>query len=953
MSQPRGPRRPAVAAAKWQLLIEGGRTVGPLSTQDLLFRISEGILNGNEKIRKLPDGAWTTVSREPVFYDKLLEALNEDQQKTALLSSAEKTKKKSKETPPAEESSTKVDLVELGENDFLVNSEIAHIPEKILPTITPQTTPTFSQISIKQASQEKKRSGFGVLKFGLLVLIAVIGYFSYEIFNSRKNESNYLGLQIKLPKPGTQTLLSPEQQNQALLEIYKLIFRDSIVAYDEAQIRLIKLIEKAPLSTEPRGLLCLVQLNLWPYVRQNSKDLENLKLVKIAGSRLDPVGLAGIHCEVSFLMVMGKYRDAMGIIEHTSNRREISEESPVLYATKAEVLASEKNYREAVGWAEAAAKLWPQWAHPYYQMGVYNFEIAQVDKAAESFEKVLYLNPEHRQALIEYGVLIYLKSKDVGKAEKFLLAGMSGKDPISKMQESKMYYYLAKIVGENNQNARALEYVQKSYQLNPGDLKARDYLIQLGGSPSNIIRQNQHNELVFLGDQYTRAGDYLAAQAEYKAAFEIDQKNALAAMKAAKALWQLYQAEEAMKWLGKAIVADPKLSIPYFLMADYYSQLYNFQGAGEILQRGSQKLPNNADILRGYGLVELRRNNHKQAIVYLEKALKITEDVDTLALLAKAYLTAKDGSNPQKAMTFATKAIQLEDANPDAQVIYAKVLVVMSGVPSAVTYIKERIQKFSYTPDYILGLAEIYEEAERYKEAQTEYEKIFLLDNKNKRALMGLGICYQAQGILDKALKMFLAAAVQDPSDPEPVFKTGQVYLDAGRPKDAMTQFQRGVNINKVYPKGYYQLGKAALAMKDYNIAIQAANEEKKNNPSLADAYILAGEVYKETREFAKCGAEYQNAVRLRPKGAENYVKLAQCQIWAGNLEIAENMLAIAKDQENGYAEIYKFQGAIFEKKGEKQESCLAYQNYVFLAPNASDRKEIDEKIDRLCGGRQ
>ncbi len=950
MAQPKGPKRPTNDPIKWQLQIEGGKSLGPLSTEDLLLRISEGILGGNEKIRKLPDGPWTAVSREPIFYDKLLEALYEDGEKDddkTVIRPASANIKSPRPPLPKPGAKAAVPPEALVPKDNILVPFQASTPA-LRPPRAPGLPVTAQQPIQFQAPKKKSPALFVTI---LLLILSVGGYLAVSE-GLKPSEQEYQGLQIKLPRPSTRTSLTPEQQNKELSEIYQLIFHDSIAEYDQAQTKLISFIEKAPLVAEPRGLLCLVQLNLWPYVRQNSEDLENLKLAKIAGSRLDPVGLAGVHCEVSFLMVMGKYRDAMGLIEHTSNRREIAEESPVLYSTKAEILASEKTYKEAVGWAEAAAKLWPQWAHPFYQVGLYSFEIAENAKAAEAFERALFLNPKHRQSLIEYGVLIYLRLKDSARAEQFLLAATKSADPISKFQEAKMYYYLAKISGDKSQNDKALEYVQKAYQLNPGDLKARDYLIQLGGSPTQLIQTTQKNELVFLGDQYARAGDFLAAQAEYKAAFQLDPKNALAAMKAGKALWQLYQAEEARLWLGKAITADPKLSIPYFLMADYYSQQFNFAGAGEILGRGASKLPNNVDILRGYGLVELRRNNHKQAIVYLEKALKITEDVDTLMLLAKAYLTSKDAPDPQKAMAYATKAIQLEDANPDAQIVYAKVLAALNGVPAAVTYMKERIQKFSYTTDYILGLAEIYQEAERYSDAQAEYEKIFLLDNKNKRALLGLGTCYQARAMLEKALKTFLSAAVQDPSDPEPVFKAGMVYMDAGRAREALNQFQRGVNINKFYPKGYIMLGRAALALKEIPMALGAANQEKKNNPSLADAYILAGDVYKESHEFSKCGTEYQNAVRLRPKGADNYVKMAQCMIWAGNLEVAENMLAIAKDQENGFADIYKLQGAIFEKKGEKQEACQAYQNFSSLAPNAPDKKDIEDKISRLCGGR-
>lgn len=92
MTKSPGPRGPK-PAIQWILQIEGGRTLGPLKTEDVIFRISEGIVSGNEKIKRYPDGQWTIVSREPVFYDYLLEALEKTVEEN-------KIKKQSPPTPP-------------------------------------------------------------------------------------------------------------------------------------------------------------------------------------------------------------------------------------------------------------------------------------------------------------------------------------------------------------------------------------------------------------------------------------------------------------------------------------------------------------------------------------------------------------------------------------------------------------------------------------------------------------------------------------------------------------------------------------------------------------------------------------------------------------------------------------------------------------------------------------
>jgi len=87
----------------------------------------------------------------------------------------------------------------------------------------------------------------------------------------------------------------------------------------------------------------------------------------------------------------------------------------------------------------------------------------------------------------------------------------------------------------------------------------RDLIIQLGGQKEFDKIQRKEDEVIALGDQYYKTGNYLAAQAEYKAAFEINKKNAPAALKAAQSLWKLHQSLDAIAWAKKALaMTDPK-----------------------------------------------------------------------------------------------------------------------------------------------------------------------------------------------------------------------------------------------------------------------------------------------------------------------------------------------------------------------------------------------------------
>jgi tetratricopeptide (TPR) repeat protein len=353
--------------------------------------------------------------------------------------------------------------------------------------------------------------------------------------------------------------------------------------------------------------------------------------------------------------------------------------------------------------------------------------------------------------------------------------------------------------------------------------------------------------------------------------------------------------------------------------------------------------PNNYEVLRGYGMVEYRRNNMKDAIGYLQRANKIYEnDIETLILLAKAHTATGDFASAQK---YSVRAIELDATNTDAQIIYARILTQFQGLETGVLYLRDLITKFSYTMDFRMALADLYREQERSNQAQKIYEQIIDVDPRNKKAHLGLGESYQAQGFFDRALKEYLTASVLDPFDAEGLFRAGLLYMEISKYSDAITQLKRAQAINPLFPRLNYYMGRAYFQNNQYDAALMAATEERKINPNIADSYILAAEVYAATKQFQKCSAEYQQAIKLRPQGAELYVKVARCYRQSGSPDIAESMLNIAANQESGLPEIYKEQGAVYETKGDMRAAVQAYNKYLALSPNAPDKREIEGRI--------
>ncbi|WP_373998627.1 tetratricopeptide repeat protein [Bdellovibrio bacteriovorus] len=957
----------------WVVKTRNGQVKGPYSTEAILRMIGEGVFSGQEMISKLPDGQWTLISKEPAFYDKLLEALE-----GIVDVDPKKAQKMEAETvivqPPRPSAKTNTQIPTPTPDSF-ANIKIDKPKQQVDIYETPAYVPPAAKISsVSNAGSGKSDSVIELsnvdnmeggelrknLKLPFIILIAVVVIGGALLFWDSGPDD---GSKIHLLAPGkSANTLSDQAVKEKLNEALFAMEQDTFDSYVSAQNKLVSLVEGAPMNIEVRALLCVVYKELWPFAVQDAQDIKTVATATQSTRALNVVSPFGQVCEAVKLMTSGRYKEAKGVVEATLESSEPFSLLPVLYAFKAELLDGERDFNNAMPYYEKAAQLWDKWLGPQVALGRVFFEQGDFTSSSAILNNVIKKNPKHREAKILLGIVEYRGFKKSDTAYSYLSTALDAKGKVSQLVEADGYSVLSEIFVLRGEKKKALEAAQKGFALNPNNSELRQLVIRLGGSDKVKGDKGRNNELLYLGDQYVRQGDFLAAQAEFKAAFEVDPKNGTAAMKAAKCLWQLNQSFEAIEWLNKAIKAEPKLVSAYVLQADYMSQRFDFVGATQILTNAIRIAPNNYEVLRGLALLEFRKNNMVGTVNYALRAVKAYDgDIETHILLSKANallarsiipLNKKEIERKENAakdaIRYATKAVEIDATNPEAQITYAKMLAQTNGVDSGINYLNELIKRFSYTLDYRVALAEVYKSEDRYSQSKEIYERVVEADPKNKKAWLGLGESEKALGLNDKALKAFLSAAVLDPTDGEALFQAGKLYLETSRFEEAIQQFKRVQRLNPNYPRTHYYIGKAAFSSGDFTTALEASKSEKKLNPNVADSYILAAEVYTARKQFAECAAEYSQAMKLRPQGADIYVKSATCYRQSGSLEVAEDMLALASSRESGFAEIYREQGAIYELKGDARSAAQAYNKYLGLSPNAPDRVEIENKLSRL-----
>ncbi len=924
---------------KWNLKDKRGRIFGPFSTTKIMELIRKGALDGEEQLSPINSDRWIEISKYPEFYDVVLDALSIGKKELSQAEIQNALEKKDSNSEDQEASKPKK-RGRVVEEKVTVQQQGPPPPKKEEP-VNPAPVYEESIIDLKPRTQIKKKEDkkFFILIAGVLVVLLGAGlFYDYETSSLPTSEKIHL-IYPKLKKSPLQLAEAQRAMQRALSEFQK----DTFEGYYRTQNNLVSILESNPKTTDAISLLCLTYRELWPFAYKDSQDLQSLTAIVQLAQKENSSDVHGATCRAVQALLVGNDKTATDTVQSVLDGFPTA---AVFYEMKADLLYKEGQKNTAISYLQKTENLWPKWVKAFFKEAQIRSDIQDYSNAVRMFKNILDTNPDHDKSRVEMGI-IELTHFTNQRGLDLLQVGLKNEKIPSEIKVRGNFalanYYL------KSDPSEALKYAQKAYAFDPKNMALRNTILSLGGESALSAVKSQDAQLMVIGDNYFRNKSYLAAQAEYKTAFEVNPKNALAALRASESLWNMNQTENAIQWAKKSVAADPKFIEGYVKLADYHSQKYDFKAAADNLVRAQQEGKTNYLVFRGYAQLELRRQNLDNAVKRAEQALKLYDsDVESLVILAQSYLQLRQFD---KGFQYSSKATQLDSNNIKAHEAYAESLLGMRGVTPAAAYLNDKVSTFPGQVEYRVALGSLYLKDERFNDAVGTLEQAVEFEPSSFRGHMLLGKAYQQQAQTNSAIKSFLKAAALDPTNAEPLFELGNVYMkDAKTQSKALKNYQGVININPRYPRAHYMAGQAALALGNKREAAKYADLEKKMNPSLADSYILSADVYFSESNYSKAATELRRAVQLRPKDSQLYVQLAKCYRLVGQLDVASSMLRAATSVESGNAEIYKEQGLVFEKQGLNDLAIASFNRYLEIRPNAEDRGTIQSKISVLGG---
>lgn len=925
----------------WLVRDKTGKIYGPYDEVRLLQFIDKGVLGGDEFISEFPDGKWQPISSHTVLYTKLLQQLSDGRKEK---SREEKDKELTNATGTSENEPTLILHKKAGEP----KQPEAQISDEDWAEDTDGHTNTSSVTFTKTIeSSEDFRPFDNRRRYRIYLMFFFCAIFLFIYISGKKSGPVIGGVELTAPRFDRKDRKAnpASEQKQRLLSWIGVFQGAQKEDWLKLKNYLVPFIENNPNNIDAIALLCLTYRELWPYTNKGPHELLVFSKLAQQSTKLDTTSAAGNACKASSLLVSGSFEEADSTVQ------KILQADPTaayFYEMKANVLFVKNQKSQAVSYLQQASKFWPTWLKPLWWEAKIRDELGQTQLAQQILQKVLSMNDRHEDSAVYMAFIEYFLFKNTAKAKTWLQGFREKGSNASIDMQGLAFYIKAMIALEDKDKSDFQKYAKLSLTLSPENTNLRTLLGDDGMAVSAEANQSQADDLIASGDRYRFSGRYLEAQAEYKAAFQINPKNPVAAMKAGESLWQLHQEKEAILWLKKSIESNYKFFDANILMADYLSARYQFEEAVGYVKRAQKISSKDYRIYRVMAEIELRRMNYKAAIQNSEFAIKLFDtDVESHLIIGESYLAL---GNAREAHYALSKAVEIEAKNARAESLYGQALAKFQGYSAGVNYMKNLIYTDPAQIDYRVALAKIHFNNDKYEEAIAVLNQLIDVKREDLDIYFILSDAYRKKGDLQNSFKALLSAAESNPSSAEAHARIAILQYDTGKYAGALSQLQVVAELNDAYPKLNTLLGRTYFKLGDAAKALKYAEIEKRKNPNLVDPILLAADIYMAAGQYTKAASEFQQVIRFSPNSADIYVKMARAYRLSGNVELAQSMLSVASAKESGYPEIYKETGAIFEKLEKPAEAIEAYRKYLQLLPGADDRSAIQATIQRLGG---
>ena len=324
--------------------------------------------------------------------------------------------------------------------------------------------------------------------------------------------------------------------------------------------------------------------------------------------------------------------------------------------------------------------------------------------------------------------------------------------------------------------------------------------------------------------------------------------------------------EQRLASLNKALDVDPEHSDARQQRAFINLGLKKFEDAIKDLETILETDTENMTVAVALAEALVQSDKFDDAIAVVDGIIKVRpKNSAGYELKAELYLTAEKFD---EAIEQLNKAIEINPKSVSGLLTRARLLIIKGETEDAKKDIGRVQQLQPNSPQALLLLSAVYEQEEKYGDAARLLEQLLEFNPANTQLRMQLAMNYSMGDFHDAAIDEFSKVIRQDPKNWLAKYSRADTYLNVGKHKEAIADYEAALEINREYdnllnnlawvlstsPVDDVRDGKRAveLALK----ACEVSNYEKPHILStLAAAYAESGD-FKNAVKWAKKAVE-------------------------------------------------------------------------------------------------
>jgi tetratricopeptide (TPR) repeat protein len=573
---------------------------------------------------------------------------------------------------------------------------------------------------------------------------------------------------------------------------------------------------------------------------------------------------------------------------------ELSPGSPVILERLAEIYAKSQHTREAVATAQEALKADAKnveahrlLAFIYYRaLGdptVRDLQQQNLDKAIEQFQAILSVDPRDLNASLMLARLYGFENKH-DDAEKILRS----------------------VLARYSENGPALE------QLSQLLLEENRWQEAIGLLKQAALNSEDPGIYDLLGDAYSQAKQYPAAESAYRKAIEGDPDDPGHIHGLADALLGQDKYADALKQFQRLAALEPASANNYLRMAELYRRLGQFTESRSSLEHAKHLAPGNLEIVfsealldedqgrpddalellnaaisdvktqsagenasalsvlyEQLGRVHLSQRNYPGAIAAYRSMQTLSPDSRKRAqmLVIDAYRQSRD---IDRAIEETKAALMQSLKDRDLTTTLALLYGDKSDVPTGVKLLQSLLQGNAADQEIYIDIAEVQERGKQFAEAEQSAQKAEQMANGEQErasARFMLGVTYERQKKFDLAEEQFRKVLEAEPENASVLNYYGYMLANRGvRLEEATGMIKKAVDSEPNNGAYLDSLGWAyfkADKLPEAEEYLRKAVDREGNDPTILSHL---GDVYLKTGQNERAAAVLERSVAMWQK---------------------------------------------------------------------------------------